>query len=1184
MKGYISLLLFLGCMSAAYAISPESINVSVSHRADEIVIEHFQEYDLIRMAGAIYPINPGSPELPVYNEFQKLPAGMTVSGIEVIRSSWERVAGVHMPRPQPEPQILSLPVTAATHRQTLIYESSDAFPADIVQLKGIFYRQLTPYAAVEIHPVRFLPRERSLEVLVALDYRLILVEDPMAIPTFERQNAADNEYPYLIITSDAFSQAFEPLVLWKTQKGIRTRIITLEWIDQNVPGRDLAEKIRNCIIQKVAEWNVAYVLLGADVDILPCRYTFAMDCETGVDRDNELGADLYYADLDGSWDDDGDGIFGEIEDRVDLYPDIAIGRFPCKESEQIAGFVSKIVQYEQNPNTDYPLEMLFLGEVMWEDPFTDGGVHKDMIDTDWIPERFDPINKIYETSGNMSMTTVFNALNAGGQFVNHDGHGWTTGWGIGSDFFTANVARLLANRTRPWIAYSCGCWTAAMDIQTCFGEHMVLNENGGSIAYIGNFRYGWGNPGNPGFGYSDLYDTKFYELLFHDEISNLGDLMALHKAYFAPQSREENVYRWIQYCLNLLGDPEMPIWTDTPGYFTVDCPDSVGSAGSIIPVWVSNESDAIENARVCLYRENECFEVVYSDSTGYAELALPGNISGPVMLTVTGHNRIPYQTLIAIDDRPDIRAGSIAIIDDGSYGSSGNGNSVSEPGETVAIFPCLFNLGSVSALDVTAELTCNNPDITIQNGTAAYGTINPGAAVYAVQPFVIHVDSSIYANRSIQFQMDIQYGAATQLINFFITVGKPILDLKDYVIYDYYPGGDGDMLLEPGETAFINLVMENSGLAPAECPSVTVISGSDELMVLQDTVRMSSMRASTYESGNDVLWIAYGAAASPPDQPLFLELAAECSGYPLCNITLSIPTGMNGLEDPTEANADDWTVSGNGWHLQEFRKCSGSFAYYCGFDQTHEYENDMVSDLISPEFNLFNASCLTFTRWFDFPMYGSDGVLVEFRSGNDWETLYFMGGGGALNLKSDWQVVSVPLPETAVNGQVRFRFISDHTDVAEGIYIDDIQIKGVQGAEWGTEPVHPELTDSCCEIAGVDLIMPSVFYFPGDICRLQACMCNPESMTVNLDLYVILDVYGLYYFADTWTSEPHSLRLSLDPGVYIYDVLPEFIWPENSGDVTGLVFWAGLIDTSTGSLFGKYDVFPVGWASASSDF
>ena len=97
-----------------------------------------------------------------------------------------------------------------------------------------------------------------------------------------------------------------------------------------------------------------------------------MTCEAGghVDED-AIACDLYYADLDGSWNADGDGIFGEIDDDVDLYPDVFVGRASATLTSHVEAFVSKILSYERDPEPGYHLDMLMAGEVLWTDPFTD---------------------------------------------------------------------------------------------------------------------------------------------------------------------------------------------------------------------------------------------------------------------------------------------------------------------------------------------------------------------------------------------------------------------------------------------------------------------------------------------------------------------------------------------------------------------------------------------------------------------------------------------------------------------------------------------------------------------------------------------------------------------------------------------------------------------------------------------
>ena len=54
---------------------------------------------------------------------------------------------------------------------------------------------------------------------------------------------------YLIITSDDFESHVQPLATWKMQRGLVSGIETVEDISVDYPGADLAEKIRNCIVE-----------------------------------------------------------------------------------------------------------------------------------------------------------------------------------------------------------------------------------------------------------------------------------------------------------------------------------------------------------------------------------------------------------------------------------------------------------------------------------------------------------------------------------------------------------------------------------------------------------------------------------------------------------------------------------------------------------------------------------------------------------------------------------------------------------------------------------------------------------------------------------------------------------------------------------------------------------------------
>jgi len=82
----------------------------------------------------------------------------------------------------------------------------------------------------------------------------------------------------------------------------------------------------------------------------------------------------------------------------------------------------------------------------------------------------------------------------------------------------------------------------------------------------------------------------------------------------------------------------------------------------------------------------------------------------------------------------------------------------------------------------------------------------------------------------------------------------------------------------------------------------------------------------------------------------------------------------------------------------------------------------------------------------DITTYGSDGLYVLVGYDGDWDTLDYIGSGGALdsilNFGVDWVPVRYDLNmyEAGDTLQVKFIFVSDGADVAEGVYIDDIYV------------------------------------------------------------------------------------------------------------------------------------------------
>ncbi len=281
---------------------------------------------------------------------------------------------------------------------------------------------------------------------------------------------------------------------------------------------------------------------------------------------------------------------------------------------------------------DYELDMLFLGEVMWDSPspYTDGGDALDILDTEYVPPRFDPIVKLYESKANLSASTAASALSDGYGIVFHEGHANIGVASVGPDALTIPHLDALDNAPRAGLWYSVGCWSAAIDYDT-FGEHWVTNPDGGGVAYVGNSRYGWGCPGHPGECVSDLYSQQFMNSLFSEGLVHAGLVHADAKHHYVGQARIDNYMRYAMYELNLLGDPETPIWTDAPAPLTVVHPDavSVGDGTANVTVEVLGGGAEVVGATVCVSgSELGIYEVATTDEAGVATVSLPVDAAG----------------------------------------------------------------------------------------------------------------------------------------------------------------------------------------------------------------------------------------------------------------------------------------------------------------------------------------------------------------------------------------------------------------------------------------------------------------------------------------------------------------------------------------------------------------------------
>jgi hypothetical protein len=448
---------------------------------------------------------------------------------------------------------------------------------------------------------------------------MVINPSDVSLPLHEPPAGLDllsGNHEYVIITSSSLEASFDPLLEWKKKKGVSATLVTTEFIYANYSGSSNAERIRNFILDASSTWGSIWFLLGGDISVIPYQtYNYVGD---------NIPSDFYYSDVDDDW-----------------FSEVYVGRASVENPTEVATFVNKILTYEIDPpQTDYALKALFLGFDL--DASTYSEIMKDAVDTYYMPARFDPITKVYDSDGGNHLTTAISELNQGHNLVNHSDHcnQYVLGMGYENHGWTMSTSQVagLTNGDRQSIFYSLGCWTCAYDYNDCIAEYFTKNSGGGAVSYIGNSRYGWYSPGNYNVA-SMRYDRAFFKSLFNENYYRVGQTLADSKDDNYPY---DSYNRYIVCELTLLGDPEMPIWTDTPELLSASHSSTVPQGSSEFTVTVTSHGSPLNQACVCLYKDDDVYEVGYTDASGEVVLTVEPDSFGTMYVTVTKQNYYPY--------------------------------------------------------------------------------------------------------------------------------------------------------------------------------------------------------------------------------------------------------------------------------------------------------------------------------------------------------------------------------------------------------------------------------------------------------------------------------------------------------------------------------------------------------------
>lgn len=567
-----------------------------------------------------------------------------------------------------------------------------------------------------------LPKWRSVKTQKMIDNALkAIVENKSDIPLYQIKPKVSSVYgndsqqlkkptpvefhEYVIITTTALKPYFNDFVAWKKRKGIDIGVVTTSSIFANYTGDyvsnlfDDAGKIRE-YLRDLRELGGVWVLFAGDFSVLPIRYGCGYSTKESWDYVDPYGhvthdaykipTDNYFADWNGNWNVDGDEWIGQAtDDNPDYWPEFYVGRLLCTNGTEISNWVYKQLKYEKNPGNG---DNSYLGRsFMMESDQMQAGNQAEYVAADlpmfthtiWrelpsydapnptFPMGYDVINEMNNTkyglygwfghgtpkasdaSSNSTHTSPYSSV------VPTNATGTNGGLDDLTDYNYPGIVYSISCDNVPFDDYDPHNWGWGEGYN--LAEAYTVQSTAGGIAFLGNSRYGW-----IGSSYR-LFDEFANQLGLGN--TNLGVAELVSKANY-----QDNQY--LEYSHNLIGDPEVQLWTTVPNNFNSV---TITDFGNKVTVSVNTPDNQNTICASSTDNGNTYWKVVHNISsyTFYTSVR-------PLNITITRTNYLPYLATIGGSFNKSLTFSDVTHLF-GNFSAKSNAEIVIEPNTKIIL-------------------------------------------------------------------------------------------------------------------------------------------------------------------------------------------------------------------------------------------------------------------------------------------------------------------------------------------------------------------------------------------------------------------------------------------------------------------------------------------------------------------
>jgi len=571
----------------------------------------------------------GAPTLPVKTFKVLLPPQTTVKEISILGEPREFlqescILQAHPIIPYQNPIVLGEEAPLEIDIDTELYTRDALFPTDLVKEYQVGYSHGYTLCSVSLHPVQYNPVQGKVWIYNEMTVEILL--DEAESNPFYRNMPEDREWVSSLVMNPEMVASYTPLELpgrgypggicdpeddfdyviittthegldhwvaggatpynWTSlmQKhelddGLACTLVTIQEIDVHPDYQDpdplyddLQAHIREFCKDAYQDWGTQYIFIGGDDEWIPARH-MKYDYEGNVD------SDIYWSNLDYTFNDDHDTLWGEEGDPgFDLYAELFIGRITCDVPQDVSNWMKKSFYYTDSTFQDYLDNAAFYGGVLgWNcqgDDFIDYSAIKGT--DDWLGPIPGAHGEYPSWLGFQYGFETWNANNPGMEYdlsVKWTGESPNPGWQGGSesaaiaglkDAINNNLATLISgvahanedmsldvgmstwegqyHNTEPFFIHDFGCHCGDMDAADDGVLHSMLFHSDTELAFacVYNTCYGWGSFDDTNS--SSALQMKSWWDYFFDTLNNsgsthnwqMGKAMAWSKDTMAP--------------------------------------------------------------------------------------------------------------------------------------------------------------------------------------------------------------------------------------------------------------------------------------------------------------------------------------------------------------------------------------------------------------------------------------------------------------------------------------------------------------------------------------------------------------------------------------------------------------------------------------------------------------------------